>query len=73
MQGSYLGPEFSQSDIEERLARAGAQFTRLSDDQDIDRTVEALADGKAIGWFQGRTPGTESVRGYATRTLRRCS
>jgi carbamoyltransferase len=54
MQGSYLGPEFSQGDIEERLARAGARFTRLTDSQLIDRTVEALADGKAIGWFQGR-------------------
>ena len=54
MQGSYLGPEFSQSDIEERLARAGARFTRLTGDQLIDRTAEALADGKAIGWFQGR-------------------
>src|SRR5947199_1569090 len=54
MQGSYLGPEFRQSDIEERLARAGARFTRLTDDQLIDRTVEALADGKAIGWYQGR-------------------
>jgi len=54
MQGSYLGPEFSQSDIEERLARAGARFTGLTGDQLIDRTAEALADGKAIGWFQGR-------------------
>src|SRR5881628_3755166 len=54
MQGSYLGPEFRQSDIEERLARAGARFTRLTDDQLIDRTVGALADGKAIGWYQGR-------------------
>jgi carbamoyltransferase len=54
MHGSYLGPEFTQSDIEERLARAGARFTRLTDDQLIAHTVEALADGKAVGWFQGR-------------------
>jgi carbamoyltransferase len=54
MHGSYLGPEFLQSDIEERLTRAGARFTTLSDDAALERTVDALVRGEAVGWFQGR-------------------
>jgi carbamoyltransferase len=54
MQGSYLGPAYSQRETEERLAKAGARFTVVTDDELIRRTVEALAGGKAVGWFQGR-------------------
>ncbi len=54
MQGSYLGPEFSQSDIERRLRAAGASFEVLQDDSLIDACALALASGKAVGWFQGR-------------------
>ena len=54
MRGSYLGPAFSQDDIEQRLTAAGAKFTVLSDDQLFDACAEALAQGKAVGWFQGR-------------------
>lgn len=54
MKGSYLGPSYEQTEIERRLAAAGARFTTLSDDALIDRTAEALAAGKAVGWFQGR-------------------
>ncbi|MFO1172370.1 MAG: carbamoyltransferase [Hyphomicrobiaceae bacterium] len=55
MQGSYLGPAFAQSDIERRLAGAGARFNVIGDDQAlIERTVDSLADGDAVGWFQGR-------------------
>jgi carbamoyltransferase len=54
MSGSHLGPCFSQSDIEERLARIGARFTRLEEPVLIHAVAHALADGKAVGWFQGR-------------------
>jgi carbamoyltransferase len=54
MRGSYLGPAFSQHDIETRLATAGAKFDVLSDAQLIDRAADALAEEKAVGWFQGR-------------------
>ncbi len=54
MQGSFLGPAFDQSDIERRLAAAGARFVALDDDQTISRTARALAEEKAVGWFQGR-------------------
>lgn len=54
MKGSYLGPHYEQSDIEARLTAAGAKFTILDDAAVISDTADALADGKAIGWFQGR-------------------
>lgn len=54
MRGAYLGPSFEQSDIEDRLSRAGAKFTTLEDDALLDASVDALASGNALGWFQGR-------------------
>ncbi len=54
MQGSYLGPEFSQSEIEDRLRAAGARFTVLGEPELLDACVDALVGEKALGWFQGR-------------------
>ena len=54
MHGAYLGPEFSQDEICRTLDTAGANYAVLSDRELIDATATALADGKAIGWFQGR-------------------
>ncbi|CAN5471786.1 carbamoyltransferase [soil metagenome] len=54
MAGSYLGPAFEDDEIAERLTKAGAKFTRLTHEQMIDQTAQALADEKAIGWMQGR-------------------
>jgi carbamoyltransferase len=54
MHGSYLGPEFSQDEVETRLAVAGARFSVLSDGELLERTCDALEAGHAVGWFQGR-------------------
>lgn len=54
MRGSYLGPEYSQSDIEDRLTAAGAVFTTVSTQEMLHQTAKALAEGKAVGWHQGR-------------------
>ncbi len=54
MKGGYLGPEYSQADIEQRLTKAGAVFTTVSDTEMIELTAQALAEGKAVGWHQGR-------------------
>ena len=54
MHGAYLGPGFAQDEIERRLAAAGAKFTALAETEVIAATADALADGKAVGWFQGR-------------------
>jgi len=54
MSGAYLGPEYPQPEIEERLAAAGARFQVLADDDLVDATVDALVGEKAVGWFNGR-------------------
>ena len=54
MHGSYLGPEYSQADIEQRLAAAGAKFSVVGMPDIVERTCDALEAGHAIGWFQGR-------------------
>jgi len=54
MAGSYLGPEFDDGETQTRLEAAGARYAILPRDQLLERTAHALADGKAVGWFQGR-------------------
>jgi carbamoyltransferase len=54
MAGGFLGPAFGQAEIEGRLARAGARFQVLEEPTLVERAAEALADGRAVGWFQGR-------------------
>lgn len=54
MQGAYLGPCYGQKVIEEQLMQCGAKFTALSEEEMLEQTAQALAEGKAIGWFQGR-------------------
>lgn len=54
MHGSYLGPDFTQTDIESSLTAAGARFEVCDDTTMIDKTADALVEGKAVGWFQGR-------------------
>jgi carbamoyltransferase len=54
MSGSYLGPNYSQQDIEEKLSRCDALFDSVSEEEMLEQTAEALAAGKAVGWFQGR-------------------
>lgn len=54
MNGSYLGPEYSDDEIKEVLDRLGAGYVQL-DRKELNRTVAAaLADEKIIGWFDGR-------------------
>lgn len=55
MKGAYLGPSYSQDEIEKRLTAAGAKFDVCAGDDDLfRRTVDALDAGHAVGWFQGR-------------------
>ncbi len=53
MKGAYLGPQFNQQEITERLTRCGAIFKLLSDDEIVEQTAQALANGKVIGWMNG--------------------
>jgi carbamoyltransferase len=54
MSGAYLGPAFSQTQIETGLREAGARLKTLGEAEVITAVAQALADGKAVGWFQGR-------------------
>ena len=54
MKGSYLGPEFTQEEIEKELKKIGANFEKVNYDDLINQTSEFLSNEKAIGWFQGR-------------------
>ncbi len=54
MRGAFLGPAFSQEDVERRLSAAGARFTVLDETTLIRTCASAIAEGKALGWFQGR-------------------
>lgn len=54
MQGSFLGPEFTDSDIEQALNKCGARFTKLPRNELIDRVATLLSHEKAVGWMQGR-------------------
>ena len=54
MSGSYLGPEYSQDQIEKELRSIGANFEIFNYDDLINQTSEKLSNEKVIGWFQGR-------------------
>jgi len=54
MHGSYLGPEYSQKEIEEHLDKAGAKYEVLKDQELLDKTATDLSKEQAVGWFQGR-------------------
>ena len=54
MQGSFLGPEFSDLQIKDELVSSGAVFKKLSNKNLVERVVSALTKKKAIGWMQGR-------------------
>ena len=54
MNGSYLGPSYSDSAIENDLIECGAKFHKLKEEILIEKVAEALVDEKAIGWIQGR-------------------
>ncbi len=54
MSGSYLGPAFSNDQIEARLKAIGAVYERLNDDELFDYVANDLAGEKVVGWLQGR-------------------
>ncbi|MBK6748622.1 MAG: carbamoyltransferase [Pyrinomonadaceae bacterium] len=54
IKGSLLGPEFSKAVVRKVLDDAGAVYLELAETKMIDRVARLLADGKIVGWFQGR-------------------
>ena len=54
MEGSFLGPIYSDIQIKEELIKLGASFEELSEDKLLNETVEDIISEKVIGWFQGK-------------------
>jgi carbamoyltransferase len=53
--GSYLGPRFSSSDVQQFLDGAGATYSRAASEAElVDRVAALLEQEKIVGWFQGR-------------------
>ena len=54
MRGAYLGPEFSEDEIEESLVTLGARYQKVPHAELAETVARLLADEKVVGWFQGR-------------------
>jgi carbamoyltransferase len=54
MDHAYLGPEFSPTECRRALDQADTENCLPSAHDLVDKTAEALAAGKIVGWFQGR-------------------
>ena len=54
MRHVYYGPEYSDDEVLLALNAGGCRFRKLAEEDLIDCTVDAIADGKIVGWFQGR-------------------
>jgi carbamoyltransferase len=54
MRGSFLGPAFSNGEIERYLVERGAPYTQMAEAPLLDRVAGELASGRVVGWFRGR-------------------
>lgn len=54
MKGSYLGPSFTNEEVEEFLKKQAAPYVRLNGDALFKRVAEELSAEKVVGWLQGR-------------------
>ena len=74
MRGSYLDPRHTNAEIEQFLKHADAPYELLDDDHLFDQVATDLAEGKVVGWLQGRMEfgpralGGRSILGDARNT-----
>ena len=54
MSGSYLGPSYSDKDVQNLIRNKNAKGERFEDEELYAKTASLLDKGKIIGWFQGR-------------------
>ncbi|MFA7382060.1 MAG: carbamoyltransferase [Desulfurivibrionaceae bacterium] len=54
MQGSYLGPAYTNEEIESLLQNLAAPYERLAENALLDCVADELVAGKVVGWLQGR-------------------
>ncbi len=53
-QDNYLGPQFSDKDIESFLKKENIPYKKLNKEDLVKKTAKLIVDGAIIGWFQGR-------------------
>jgi len=75
MQGGFLGPAFTSEAVRRSLDSLGLRYRRVDDEAELlARTSALLAEGKVVGWFQGRMEfgpralGARSILGDPRRT-----
>lgn len=74
MKGSYLGPGHTNAEVEQFLKKVEAPYELLDDDRLVDQVAKDLAEGKVVGWLQGRMEfgpralGGRSILGDARNT-----
>ncbi len=72
--GSYLGPEYSDEEIRSYLESNGYPYHYIGNGDGSSRIADLIADGKVIGWFNGkmefgpRALGSRSIIGDARNT-----
>lgn len=54
MAGTYLGPAFTDREVENLIRNTDADTVRLSQEHLYERVADLLNSGAIIGWFQGR-------------------
>ena len=54
MQGTFLGPKFSNDEVETVLRKNKLVFKKVSDEEIFKLTAAEMKDQKTVGWFQGR-------------------
>jgi len=54
MKGAYLGPEYTDQEIEQFLKKTGAPFEKIEKGKLPLRVAEILSQGAIVGWFNGR-------------------
>lgn len=71
MRGSFLGPAFDDQAIRSFLDQVGAKYTAFQPAEFAERVADVIAQGKVVGWFEGRTEfgpralGARSILGDA--------
>lgn len=54
MEHAYTGPEFAKGQIDDIVRKSDFEWRELSDPELTQAAAQAVADGKIVGWFQGR-------------------
>ena len=55
MNGTYLGPDYSEKEIQSMNKRTNARYKKYDDFSDLTTfAASKLAEGNVVGWFQGR-------------------